>query len=77
MGFKINFYAPCVANKVINDSQMTICWHVDDLEISHKDPEEVNQIITKLEKLYGKTRVSRGLYHDYLGINLDFRTILP
>jgi len=53
---------------------MTICWHVDGLNISHKDPQEISQKITKLEKLYGNMRVFRGLYHDSFGINLDFRT---
>ena len=29
-GFKLNPYDPCVANKVINGTQCTILWHVDD-----------------------------------------------
>ncbi len=35
MGFEINSYDPCVANKMVNGTQMTIRWHVDDLMISH------------------------------------------
>ena len=31
MGFEVNPYDPCVANKVINRLQMTVNWHVDDL----------------------------------------------
>jgi hypothetical protein len=31
MGFKINPYDWCVANKTINGKQCTILWHVDDL----------------------------------------------
>ena len=27
VGFKINPYDPCVANKMINGQQMTICYH--------------------------------------------------
>ena len=30
-GFEVNPYDPCVANKIINGTQMTICCHVDDL----------------------------------------------
>ena len=30
IGFEINPYDPCVSNKVINGSQMKICFHVDD-----------------------------------------------
>jgi hypothetical protein len=35
MGFDINPYDPCVANKIVNGMQTTIRWHVDDLMISH------------------------------------------
>jgi hypothetical protein len=33
--FTINPYGPCVANKIIERNQMTICWHVNDLKASH------------------------------------------
>ena len=36
MGFKLNPYDRCVANKEINGKQCTIIWYVDDLKISHK-----------------------------------------
>ena len=36
MGFEINPYDPCVANKMVNGNQMTICWHVENLKVSHK-----------------------------------------
>jgi hypothetical protein len=35
MGFEINPYDPCVANKMVNGTQMMIRWHVDDSMISH------------------------------------------
>ena len=34
IGFTINLYNSCVANKMIDGKQMTICWHVDDLKAS-------------------------------------------
>ena len=37
MGFEVNPYNPRVANKMVSRSQMTICWHVDDLKVSHKE----------------------------------------
>jgi hypothetical protein len=40
-GFVLNPYAPCVANKVVDGKQMTVCWHVDDLKVSHCDPAQV------------------------------------
>jgi len=48
LGFEINPYDPCVANKMIDGKQMTICWHVDDLFIGHDDP---NVVTTFLEWL--------------------------
>ena len=36
--FELNPYDPCVANKMVNGEQLTICWHVDDLKSSHINP---------------------------------------
>ena len=72
-GFVVNPYDPCVANKVINGSQMTVTWHVDDLKISHKDSNEVTKCIDHFRKIYGdRMTVHRGKVHDYLGMDLDF-----
>ena len=35
IGFELNPYDPCVANRMIEGSQQTICWHVDDVKSSH------------------------------------------
>ena len=35
VGFKINPYDPCVANRIIDGQHMTICYHVDDCKFSH------------------------------------------
>ena len=59
MVFKINPYDPCVVNKMVNGHQMTICWHVDELKVSHKDKNAVTVLVEKLAELYGpKTTVS-------------------
>ena len=72
-GFKVNPYDPCVPNKIINYSQMTVTWNVDDLNISHKDSREVTKIIRHFGDIYGDTMtVHRGKVHDYLGMDLDF-----
>ena len=31
IGFDLNPYDPCVANKTINGKQLTLVWHVDDI----------------------------------------------
>ena len=73
MGFILNSYDICVANKVMNGKICTIIWHVDDLKISHVDPRVVSEIIKALSKKYGKIQVSSGgKVHDYLGMTLDF-----
>ena len=69
----INPYDPCVANKTINGIQMTICWHVDDLKVSHVDPGEVMIFGEWLSGTYGVTAdTHRGKVHDYLGIIFDY-----
>jgi hypothetical protein len=72
LGFKLNPYDPCVANKMINGKQCTFCWYVDDLKISHVDPTVVTQVIEELEKQYGKMVVKRGDTHVYVGMNVHF-----
>ncbi len=52
-GFELNPYDPCVANKVIDGKQMTVCWHVDDLKVSHVDPAHVTLFGEWLSKKYG------------------------
>jgi hypothetical protein len=46
IGFKLNPYDPCVANKEVMVTQMTVCWHVDNLNVSHLDPKEKQDVET-------------------------------
>jgi len=73
MGFKINPYDSCIANRIINQKQCTIAWYVDDKKISHVDKDVVTQVIQDLEKKYGKMSVTRGCKHKFLGMNLHFK----
>ena len=52
-GFMVNPYDWCVMNKMINRCQCTVLWHVDDLKISHVDPEIVTGVIGQLEEEFG------------------------
>jgi hypothetical protein len=72
MGFEINPYDQCVANKVINGKQCTICWYVDDLKISHVDKDVVTQVILDIERSYGKMTVTRGKKHTYVGMDIEY-----
>jgi hypothetical protein len=72
-GFVLNPYDPCVANKEVNGSQMTVCWHVDDLKTSHINPEVNTKFGEWLSTTYGVSVVThRGKVHDYLGMIFDF-----
>jgi hypothetical protein len=52
---------------------MTVCWHVDDLKVSHVDPAEVTKFGQWLSATYRiAVAEHRGKVHDYLGMMLDF-----
>jgi hypothetical protein len=72
MGFVLNPYDVCVANKTIDKRQCTIVWHVDDTKISHVDEKAVSHVIEKIEARFGKMTVTRGREHVFLGMNIDF-----
>ena len=58
--FKTNKYDPCVANATVTGKQMTVCWHVGDLKISHMEDEMIIKLIKWPETKYGKMKLSRG-----------------
>ena len=73
LGFILNDYDKCVANKIINGKQCTVVFNVDDNKISHADPEVVTSVINDISKHFGKLTVSRGKKHDYLGMNIELK----
>jgi hypothetical protein len=52
LDFTINPYDPCVANKIVDGHQLTVCWHVDDLLIGHAKPETVTRFFTWIARCY-------------------------
>jgi hypothetical protein len=72
--FELNLYDPCVANKEVNRTQMTMCLQVDDLKVSHVDPRENTTWFGDwLSETYGMMVVAhQGAVHDYLGMIFDF-----
>ena len=70
MGFVINPYDRCIANKVIDGGQCTIAWYVDDVKISHQDEKVVSDLINKIEALFGDAKAVRGNKHLYLDMNI-------
>jgi hypothetical protein len=72
MGFELNPYDTCVANKMIDGKQCTIAWFVDDNKISHVDSKVVSHVIEKIEERFGKMTVTRGKEHVFLGMDISF-----
>ena len=72
MGFKLNPYDKCVANKVIEGTQCTVLWYVDDNKVSHVKPNVVTMVLDKIEKRFRKLRITRGKQHTFLGMDIDF-----
>jgi hypothetical protein len=72
MGFQMNPYDTCVANKTIEGKQCTIIWYVDDTKISHVDNKHVSFVINKIEERFGEMTVTRGKEQLFLGMNIDF-----
>ena len=73
MGFEVNPYDRCVANRIVNENQQTICWYVDDNKLSHKDPAVNDEVLDKLTERFGGLDISRGNEHNFLGI--DFKIL--
>ncbi len=59
MGFEINPYDLCVANKTANGTQMTIRWHVDDFMISHLSQDEIMKVVQGIKDIYGESLAER------------------
>jgi hypothetical protein len=60
MGFELNPYHACVANKTTNGKQCTKAWYVDDTKISHVDDNVVPHVIEKIEDRFGEITVTSG-----------------
>ena len=62
-GFKLNKYDPCIANKMVNGKQCTVCWHVDDSKIPHKDAKVVDEVIELIRNEFGDITIHREKRH--------------
>jgi len=54
--------------------QLTVTWHVDDLETSHVDPQVLCNLVDQLTLQYWKVNIlteTRGQVHNYLGMVSD------
>jgi Reverse transcriptase (RNA-dependent DNA polymerase) len=77
-GFGFNQYDRCVANKMVDDNQLKVVWNVDDLKVSHKEVEVVDEFLKQLDDEFGKEtpiNKSKGRIHNYLGMVLHYTKV--
>jgi hypothetical protein len=75
INFIFNPYDPCVANKLVNGSQQTVLFHIDDLKSSHIEKQVNDDFLKWLNETYGDLKAvtaTRGKVHEYLGMRLDY-----
>jgi hypothetical protein len=73
--FVLNPYDLCVSIKFVSGKQMIVCWYVDNLKVSHCDPNQVIIFGDWLSKKYGVALATQqGKILNYLGMIFDFST---
>jgi hypothetical protein len=80
IGFIVNPYDPCVANRMVKGKQHTVTWHVDNLKCSHVDSKVNDKFLAWLQEKYasdkiGEIKAMRGKKHNYLAMTLTFTTL--
>ena len=71
-GYKLNPYDFCVANAIVQGSQSTVGWYVDDTKMSHMKPAVNDRLIGLIEAKFGKMTVTRGKHHHFLGMDITY-----
>ena len=72
LGYKINKYDQCVANKQIDGKQCTIGYYVDDLIATQKNQMVLKELKEQLEEEYGEMSATFGDTQTYLGMDISF-----
>ena len=54
MRYQRNEYDWCVMNKIIDNKQCTILWHVYNLKKSHVETAVVSSVLANIDAEYGK-----------------------
>ena len=79
LGFVVNPYDPCVANKMVDGLQMMVVWHVNNMKILHVKKKCVDNMIQLSKSMYkdkgGKVKELHRKVHNYLGMELAFLNV--
>ena len=77
IGFVVNPYDICVANRNIEETQQTMTCHEDDVKVCHKSVKVNKEVCEWCEKKFdsksnGHVKIVTGKIHDYLAMKLDY-----
>ena len=73
LGYALNAYDQCIANKLINQKQCTIGYYVDDLIAGHREKKVLKELQKQLEAECGEMTATIGDEQTYLGIDIKFK----
>ena len=71
LGFTLNDYDKCIANRMVKGKQMTISWHVDDCIVSHADQSVLDEFGKRMIEEFGEMEIMTGNKHDFLGMKIE------
>lgn len=72
IGFELNPYDICVANKTVDGKQCTIAWYLDNNNISQVDPQIVTSVVDKIKRCFGKMTITRGNNNVFWGMDINY-----
>ena len=75
IGYQRNEYNWCVMNKIIDNKQCTILWHVGDLNKSQVDPVVISSVIADIDVEYGKIAkmtIMRGKFNKCIIMIIEY-----
>ena len=73
LGYKLNKYDQCVANKQVEGTQCAIGYYMDDLIATHKNHKVLTELKEQLEEEYREMTATFGDNQTYLGMDINFR----
>ena len=72
MGFVLNPYDTCVANKNIEGKQCTIGYYVDDNVATHDSSTVLREVAGMVAREVGNITITTGNKHNFLGMDIVF-----
>ena len=64
-------YGTCVANKMVNGEQCTLCWYIYDNKVSHVEENENKDIVETVSNNFGELSIYRGKKCTFLGMDIE------